>query len=109
LKDHDFHGFPVVRRQGFLGFVTRDKLRLAIGKVPQPQAAYLMLTIEPAPLLSEDSEKSKRCVFSQQSSSSAEEQIDLSGLLEEAVLQLRQEVPKELVVNMFQKLVRSFE
>ncbi|KAJ7918813.1 Cl-channel protein [Mycena leptocephala] len=87
LKDHDFHGFPVVRRQDFLGFVTRDKLRLAI-----------------APLLSEDSEKSKRCVFSQQSSSSAEEQIDLSGLLEEAVLQLRQEVPKELVVNMFQKL-----
>ncbi|KAJ6581159.1 Cl-channel protein [Mycena capillaripes] len=87
LKSHDFHGFPVVRRQEFLGFVTREKLRLAI-----------------APLLSEDSERSKRCVFSQQSSTSMEEQVDFSDLLEEAVLQLRQEVPKELVVNMFQKL-----
>ncbi|KAJ7777446.1 Cl-channel protein [Mycena metata] len=87
LKHHDFHGFPVVHRQDFLGFVTRDKLRLAI-----------------APLLLEDSERSKRCVFSQHTSSNAEEQVDLSSLLEEAVLQLRQEVPKELVVSMFQKL-----
>ncbi|KAJ7035598.1 Cl-channel protein [Mycena alexandri] len=87
LKDHDFHGFPVVHRHDFLGFVTRDKLRLAI-----------------APLLLEESERSKRCVFSQHTSSNAEEQVDLSSLLEEAVLQLRKEVPKELVVSMFQKL-----
>ncbi|KAJ7849995.1 Cl-channel protein [Mycena olivaceomarginata] len=86
LNDHDFHGFPVVRRQEFLGFVTRDKLRLAL-----------------APLLCEDSERRKRCVFSSQTSS-PDEQVDFSSLLEEAVLQLRQEVPKELVVNMFQKM-----
>ena len=34
--------------------------------------------------------------------------IDLSGLLEEAVLQLRKDVPLELVVDMFQKMVRMF-
>ena len=31
---------------------------------------------------------------------------DLSGLLEGAVLQLRPDVPLELVVDMFQKMVR---
>ena len=34
--------------------------------------------------------------------------IDLSGLLEEAVLQLRKDVPLELVVDMFQKMVLIF-
>ncbi|KAJ7173729.1 Cl-channel protein [Mycena filopes] len=87
LKHHDFHGFPVLHGQDFLGFVTRDKLRLAI-----------------APLLLEESESSKRCIFSQHPSPDGVEQVDLSHLLEEAVLQLRQEVPKELVVSMFQKL-----
>ncbi|KAJ7272542.1 Cl-channel protein [Mycena haematopus] len=87
LKDHDFHGFPVVRRQEFLGFVTRDKLRLAL-----------------TPLLLDDSERTKQCTFSSRGSSSTDGQVDLSGLLEEAILQLRQEVPKELVVNMFQKM-----
>lgn len=32
--------------------------------------------------------------------------VDLSGSLEESVLQLRKELPAELVVSMFQKLVR---
>lgn len=33
--------------------------------------------------------------------------LNFSSLLEEAVLQLRKDVPLELVVNMFQKLVRG--
>ena len=33
--------------------------------------------------------------------------VNLSPLLEEAVLQLRKDVPLELVVTMFQKLVRA--
>ncbi|KAJ7695038.1 Cl-channel protein [Mycena rosella] len=88
LNDHDFHGFPVVHRQEFLGFITRDKLKLVI-----------------TPLLVEDttSGRPRRCVFSQRNPPNVEE-VDLSGLLEEAVLHLRQEVPKELVVSMFQKL-----
>ncbi|KAJ7132162.1 Cl-channel protein [Mycena epipterygia] len=89
LNDHDFHGFPVVRRQEFLGFITRDKLKLAI-----------------TPLLAEDvdSGTSRRCRFSHRNSTIPDDQVDLSGLLEEAILQLRKEVPKELVVSMFQKL-----
>ena len=45
----------------------------------------------------------KKCCFSSRPSSSGG--VDLSDLLEEAVLQLRKEVPQELVVSMFQKLV----
>ena len=33
------------------------------------------------------------------------ERVDLSSALEDSVIQLRKEVPQELVVNMFQKLV----
>ncbi|KAJ7080270.1 Cl-channel protein [Mycena crocata] len=94
LNDNDYHGFPVVRRQEFLGFITRDKLQLAL--------------VVPAPLLAEDasSGRARRCFFSQRgnSPSNPEDQVDLSSLLEEAILQLREEVPKELVVSMFQKL-----
>ncbi|KAJ7065210.1 Cl-channel protein [Mycena amicta] len=87
LNEHDFHGFPVARQQVFLGFVTRDKLRSAL-----------------VPLLAEDNpDRSRKCIFSQRGSSSNDDQVDLSSLLEEAVLQLRPEVPKELVVGMFQK------
>ncbi|KAJ7623517.1 Cl-channel protein [Roridomyces roridus] len=89
LNQHDFHGYPVTREQEFLGFATRDKLQLVI-----------------APLLAEDvdSGRARRCRFSKGSSFDSETDVDLSGLLEAAVLQLRPEVPKELVVSMFQKL-----
>ncbi|KAF7289525.1 Chloride channel protein [Mycena chlorophos] len=87
LNEHDFHGFPVARQQEFLGFVTRDKLRSAL-----------------VPLLAEDNpDQSRPCVFSQPGASNNAAHVDLSGLLEEAVLQMRPEAPKELVVSMFQK------
>jgi chloride channel 3/4/5 len=35
-----------------------------------------------------------------------DERVDLSGTLEDSIIQLRKEVPQELVVSMFQKLVR---
>ena len=35
-----------------------------------------------------------------------DERVDLSGTLEHSIIQLRKEVPQELVVSMFQKLVR---
>jgi hypothetical protein len=35
-----------------------------------------------------------------------DQRVDLSGALEHSIIQLRKEVPQELVVNMFQKLVR---
>lgn len=36
-----------------------------------------------------------------------DERVDLSSAIEDSIIQLRKEVPQELVVNMFQKLVRS--
>ncbi|KAF8889352.1 Cl-channel protein [Infundibulicybe gibba] len=90
LFEHDFHGFPVVREQELLGYITRDKLKLVV-----------------APLLSEEDtpEHHKKCSFSRRHSSLLEhERIDLTAALEDAVLQLRKEVPQELVVSMFQKL-----
>ena len=35
-----------------------------------------------------------------------DERVDLSGTLEDSIIQLRKDVPQELVVSMFQKLVR---
>ena len=51
----------------------------------------------------------QRCTFLPQSRVDQGDSrvVGLSGLLEEAVLQLRKDVPLELVVNMFQKLVRG--
>ncbi len=50
----------------------------------------------------------RRCTFlpPSRADEGGSEMINLSHLLEEAVLQLRKDVPLELVVNMFQKLVR---
>ncbi|KAF7309581.1 Chloride channel protein [Mycena indigotica] len=83
LDKYDYHSFPVVREQEFLGLITRDKLRSA--------------------LVDDSSNRTRECVFSISDIPGPNAFLDLSGLLEEAVLQLRPEVPKEFVVNMFQK------
>ncbi|KIK08951.1 hypothetical protein K443DRAFT_671998 [Laccaria amethystina LaAM-08-1] len=91
LEKHDFHGFPVVDRHNeFVGYATREELQLAISTA----------------LLSEEAFTSRRiCTFSQnQLRIHADERLDLSETLEQAVIQLRKEVPQELVVKMFQKL-----
>ncbi|KAF9005995.1 Cl-channel protein [Cyathus striatus] len=90
LNECHYHGFPVVRGNQFVGYAAREKLQLEIEH-----------------LLTEDAraERLKKCSFSpEQSMLPWEEKIDLSKTLEDAVLQLRKEVPQELVVNMFQKL-----
>lgn len=91
LEKHEFHGFPVVDRHSeFVGYATREELQLAISNA----------------LLSEEALASRRiCTFSQNHLRiHADERLDLSGTLEQAVIQLRKEVPQELVVKMFQKL-----
>jgi len=86
LKKYSFHGFPVVRGRALVGYITRDKLKMGMD-----------------PLMTDHPEDmTRKCCFSSQPSSS--DRLDLSDLLEEAVLQLRKEVPQELVVSMFQKL-----
>lgn len=51
----------------------------------------------------------KKCTFSENRLRvDAAERVDLSSALEDSIIQLRKEVPQELVVNMFQKLVSTF-
>ncbi|RDX51224.1 hypothetical protein OH76DRAFT_1378993 [Lentinus brumalis] len=89
VRRHSFRGFPVVYGEQLLGIVMRDKLRACIEG-----------------LLAEDSSMDRRCTFlpPSRADEGGSEMINLSHLLEEAVLQLRKDVPLELVVNMFQKL-----
>ncbi|KAI8996437.1 chloride channel [Trametes punicea] len=89
VKRHTFHGFPVVYGDQLLGFVLRDKLRACIES-----------------LLAEDPNLDRKCTFlpPNRVAEGDSGMENLSPLLEEAVLQLRKDVPLELVVNMFQKL-----
>ena len=60
-------------------------------------------------LLAEDGSMDRRCTFRPPSrvDQSDSGMVNLSQLLEEAVLQLKKDVPLEQVVNMFQQLVRA--
>lgn len=87
LKEYDYDGFPVVRREELLGFATRDRLIQIINLLP-----------------SGDALERTKCSFSNRPAAMHTRLVDLSGSLEESVLQLRKELPAELVVSMFQKL-----
>ena len=89
-KEYNFHGFPVVQDTELVGYVTRDKLRIFIETLFAQES-------DPLP--------TQRCTFSSRRSATEDNLENLSDLLEEAILQLRQEQPQELVVDMFQKLV----
>ncbi|KAI9510532.1 Cl-channel protein [Russula earlei] len=83
LETWDYHGFPVVQDGILLGYVVREKLKSFI-----------------EPLLSESGGATRICGFRGPHDSDS---ADLSPLLEDA-MQLRKEVPLELVVNMFRKM-----
>ncbi|KAK7056282.1 chloride channel [Paramarasmius palmivorus] len=88
LKSHKYRGFPVTRRDFLLGYVTRDTIEAFINY--QPEEA-----------------KTKRCVFSSKDHAPGEDSIDLSNCLEKSVLHLRKEMPQELVVRIFQRMVQA--
>ena len=106
VQRYNFTGFPVVQEEMFLGFVGREKLRLALGLSHSICPSLLMLIMPIEQLLGERSptELAQECTFS---TSAAPESgfIDLSSIMEVSVLELRTEVPLELVVNMIQKMV----
>ncbi|KAF4611188.1 hypothetical protein D9613_006904 [Agrocybe pediades] len=91
LKTHQFHGFPIVDSHGeFVGYATRQEL---------------IATLDCLQLNETEEDMNKKCTFSKNRLRiPAEERVDLSDALEDSVIQLRKEVPQELVVNMFQKL-----
>ena len=108
VKNHDFTGFPVVQGQMFLGFVGREKLRLGLGLFCLSLSSLLRLTTPVEQLSNERSptEPARECTFSHTSAVSDSSLVDLSSLMEVSVLELRTEVPLELVVNTIQKMVR---
>jgi len=94
----------------FLGFVGREKLRLALGSPHLVLSSLMTLTVLVEQLLSDRSptELARECTFSHTYAASEPDFIDLSSLMEVSVLELRTEVPLELVVNMIHKMVRAF-
>ena len=90
MKKYNFHGFPVVQEAELVGYITRDRLAMAIDCI---------FSQEPAP------SPTRRCTFLSRRATTEYDLEDLSDVVDEAVLQLRKEQPQELVVDMFQKLV----
>lgn len=89
VRNHEFNGFPVVQEEMLLGFVGREKLRLALEQLLNERS--------PAELAQE-------ATFSHTYAASEPDFVDLSSLMEVSVLELRIEVPLELVVNTIQKM-----
>lgn len=94
VKKYKYHGFPVLRGAELVGYVTRDKLMLSIEE---------LFSEEPRP------SPERQCSFSDRRPDEESDFEVLSGLLEEATMQLRKELPQELVVNMFQKLASCID
>ena len=108
MRGYKFNGFPVVQEELLLGFVGREKLRLALGLPRLVLVSLWNLTALLEQLLNDRSptELARECTFSRTYAASEPEFIDLSSLMEVSVLELRTEAPLELVVNMFHKMVR---
>jgi len=87
-----------------MGYVTRDKLRAMIGQYRKGLLLY-HLTICKDSFAADDMHK--LCYFSSKQRSLPEDQANLSSCVEDTVIQLRKEVPLELVVKMFQKMVST--
>ncbi|KIP04518.1 hypothetical protein PHLGIDRAFT_109438 [Phlebiopsis gigantea 11061_1 CR5-6] len=90
-RKHGFHGFPVVSGEMLVGFVVREKLRAHLER---------LITEDVDGALNE----TQQWTFIKSAARANPELVNLSSLLDEAVLQLRKEVPLQLVVNMFQKM-----
>ena len=119
---NECRAFPVVRGEEFLGLGGRDKLREGMGAYGAGYMRILVLRRANKfwwavdALVAENPDLERCCTFMPSSLSrprgsnnggGSEGTVNLSELLEEAVLQLRKDVPLELVVEMFQKMVRA--
>ncbi|KAF8909322.1 Cl-channel protein [Gymnopilus junonius] len=91
LARHHYHGFPIIGKANELvGYATTQELLTALDQLQLDETELDM---------------QKLCTFSShQLRMSPEGRVDLSNALEDSIIQLRKEVPQELVVNMFQKL-----
>ncbi|KIJ55127.1 hypothetical protein M422DRAFT_199235 [Sphaerobolus stellatus SS14] len=85
VKTYDYYGFPVVDGETLVGFVTRDKLLMAI-----------------SPFAIELGNLNATCTFIRNPEIPYD--IDFSFILERAPMEFRPQMAQELLVNIFQKL-----
>ncbi|KIM24057.1 hypothetical protein M408DRAFT_331976 [Serendipita vermifera MAFF 305830] len=87
VTSHRYYGFPVVDNGLLVGYVTREQLKSAIG-----------------PLLEETQNDGApgRCTFIYRPEGFPG--VDLSDLVDTSILQMRKEMPLELVTSTFQKM-----
>jgi len=86
LKEYDYHGYPVLAEdKQLIGYVTRANIKTII-------EIY--------------SDRGGECIYSflRANEGSSQGTTNLEQYLEEAAIQLKREVPLELVVSMFQKM-----
>lgn len=105
LNVNPYHGFPVVREEVLIGYVTRDRIKVAISERAiffQSHCQYLRAS---AGLHQSEIPTSniKRCVFSKAQGTDVDV-VDMTDTLDQGFMQLRKEVSQEFAVNMFQKL-----
>ncbi|KIY43083.1 Cl-channel protein [Fistulina hepatica ATCC 64428] len=89
LKHWDYRGYPIVDGQTLIGYVTHDNLQVAVDHLDGGN---------------DSSAQTRKCVFAHKSSFGDDGQIDLSHIVDQAVLQLRKDTPQEVVISVFQKL-----
>ncbi len=109
LGTYIFHGFPVIDSHGeCVGYSTRQELTGLLGESHHTLVMTLCLmppVAERLRLDESDVDLDRKCTFSENLMRiPVDERVDLESTLEDSVIQLRKEVPQELVVNMFQKL-----
>ncbi|KAF8661351.1 hypothetical protein AX16_001446 [Volvariella volvacea WC 439] len=90
ISRYEYYGYPVVKGDELVGFVTRDDLKYLLELLPSGIGL------------------DQRCKFSSGDGCSLpienDDEVDVSEILDETILQLRKQLPQEVVVQMFQRL-----
>jgi chloride channel 3/4/5 len=105
VTSHGYYGFPVVDNGMLIGYVTREQLRNAIGRIHSSLRVYPSSAHFTGPLLEETQNDgtSGRCTLVHHPEGFAG--VDLSDIVDTSPMQMRKEMPLELVTSTFQKMV----
>jgi len=107
VEAHPYHGFPLVDSGLLKGYVSRARLRDAIGSRESLSILSFSRSFYLAPLLEEaNNEPAGQCTFIQHPEGFPG--ADLSSIVDEAPMQMRKEMPLETVTSAFQKMVRIY-
>lgn len=107
VTSHGYYGFPVVDNGMLVGYVTREQLRTAIG-----MSSYLtynfVANFSVGPLIEETQNDASpgRCTLIHRPEGFAG--ADLSDIVDTSPIQMRKEMPLELVTSTFQKMVSRY-